>query len=420
MKRGIEGSPARGTARRTLEAGKSHETIKKIALADINSVTQVRRTINQDGIDELVASIAVHEEGRLVGIDLHQDPTVAIFDPEGAKRYLKEINELWGANHSLGKLTATTIGGQEKYVIVIAGHRRIEALTQIQKSHSDVDLDIHCVVYDGAEMTFDRALEIQYNENFHKRPESHEDAAAISDIYAAGKRKGKYTSYADCARHLNIRAERVARAHRFTALPESIQQASQAGDVSYGHILLFSQLCSAIAISQLPDSAHENKKKELTQRLKENKLHLTDVANLFDENQYKQVEESILFYFVSMKAAKNRKKYIMTQVESLLGGMDMMQLFSGLEREEDIMKAEQVARDREMAKLAVGALRDLVVALRYANLRNQEIGDSRGRLRGFVALAIKGLAFKTNKDRDAAIRAARCAIDELESEEVLL
>lgn len=420
MKRGIEDSVGGNTPRRTLEAGKSRETIKKISLADINSVTQVRRTIDQDGIDELVASIAIYEEDQLVGIDLHQDPTVALFEPDDAKRYLKEINELWGVSHSLQQLTSTTVDGKEKYVIVLAGHRRVEALTQIQSKHSDTDIDIHCVVYDGAQMSFDRALEIQYNENFHRRPESYEDAAAISDIYAAGKRKGKYKSYTDCARHLNIRVERVARAHRFTALPEIIQQATQAGDISYSHTLLFSQLCSAIAINQLPDDISEERKKELARRLGENKVHLTDLTELFTDDQYRLVEEAILFHFIKMKQARNRKRYIKLQVESLLGGMDMLQLFSQLEKEEDFIKAEQRNRDREMSKLAVSALRDLVVVLRYSNLRNRELTDEKGKIRGFVGLAIKGLTFKTKKDREVAIRAARQLIEQVEQDEVLL
>lgn len=420
MKRGIDEDPRVASDRVTLEAGKSNETIKKISLDDINTVTQVRRTIGKDGLDELVASIAVYDGPNLVGTDLHQDPTVALFNERDARRYLREINELWGANHNIAQLKKGVVDGQELYVIVLAGHRRVEALREIKNNHPHVDINLHCVVYDGADMTFDRALEIQYNENFHERPESHEDALAISDIYTAGKRKGKYDSYADCARHLNIRVERVARAHRFTALPEVIQQGSQAGDVSYGQVLLFSQLCSAIAINQLTDDVPEEKKKELTQRLRENKVHLTDIVGLFTDDQYELVEESILFHFGKMKQARNRKKYIKLEVESLLGGMDMLQLFSHLEKEEDLIKAEQKNRDREMSRLAVSALRDLVVVLRYSNLRGQELSDEKGRLRGFVTLAIKGLAFKTKRDRDVAIRAARHAIEELESEEVLL
>ena len=422
MKRGIDQEEVGGVPRRRFEAGRSRETIEKHPLAVINSVAQVRKEIHEDGIEELVHSIAVlDDDGCFLGTDMHQDPTVARFTEADVRAYLAEINDLWRTNHTVNELTpSTSKDGQEEYVVVVAGHRRFEALRRIEDKH-DVDLDIHCVTYDGAKITFDRALKIQYNENFHKRPESYEDAAAINDIYAAGLRKNRYTSYADCARHLNIPADRVARAHRFSTLPQKVQEFARSGGISYGDALLFTHLCSAIAFNHLPDEFSSEIKDTYLKRLKENKVHLIDFKEHFLEDQYRLVEESIFYHLKNIGETKNRKKYIKNQIQSLLGASETISLFEELTSEESLMKEEQQRIDREMAHAAADGLRYIILALDYANSRRgaEPLGENK-QLRGLISLAINGLGFKTKRQRSEAIAAARRAIKDIEQDEVLL
>lgn len=221
-------------------------------IGDINVLPQFRHTF--EDLDVLAQSIA--ERNLLNPI------TVALFDEPNCARYLAAVDRVWGGSHTLADLKPVepTNGDDTAiYPVLIAGERRYRAITllktvgceQCQEEYGEgpcydrhfddpaveVRLVTNCTPYD--------AIEIQAQENTHRRVPPHEDAVALANIYALYKDIEPGLTYTGFGRCMGRSAEVISNALRYNALPEDIQLYVSKRQLNYGIALELPRLQQA-------------------------------------------------------------------------------------------------------------------------------------------------------------------------------
>jgi len=192
-------------------------------LGIINTLPQVRKTINTNGdMDDLVESI-LSKGQKVAGFAL-------ALQPRAAGQYLKEVNRLWGTSHSLRSLKKVyfTDKRSEYYIILVYGHRRLQACTlATQRLGAGEEstcfmgkyrVDIHFG------MSFQDAFSIQLLENLYVAPPKHEELAAMWRFWRYLKAADAHLSVATFARNIGRKVEVVRDMLRFSNLPELVQE----------------------------------------------------------------------------------------------------------------------------------------------------------------------------------------------------
>jgi hypothetical protein len=222
--------------RMVVEAGS--EYVQRMPERAIFVLPQVRKTMDNEGLDDLRAAIIkTDDDGNLVGLDLQNPPIVADLDPEEAERYLHEANQFWGEDFSLDGIDAHPETG--RYTFLIAGHRRLRVLREAAETYNR---DITLPVSVRRNISFEEALIIQLKENVYKAPEPTDIAEAIRRAYDYRKASNPGYTQAECAKELGFTPSRVSRALAYSELPDEIKGWVKNKDMSFnlavilGHI----------------------------------------------------------------------------------------------------------------------------------------------------------------------------------------
>lgn len=184
-----------------------------IPLSCIHALRQMRGKMSEDGLEELTASIK--EATQL-------NPGIIVALSKSASvTYLRRINEMWGTNYRITQFAATFIKEKKEffYLFLVAGHRRLRAVTNAKLGH------FYC--YLRLETNFSKALHLQFQENLHEEVAPEDQARFLSLFWREEKEAKPTITLATFAKSLGKRPEVVRKSIRFTTLPVTLQKLVQ-------------------------------------------------------------------------------------------------------------------------------------------------------------------------------------------------
>ncbi len=369
-----------------------------------NMLSQVRQGLDEEELRELTDALIITEDGDRRSIKLLQPVTAGLFHRAELEPYLKRINSTWRSTHTIEEMTPL-VEGEDYYLVVIAGHRRTVAVRRAaEKIGQDtdlVDMEFHLML--GSQLTFRNAIITQYRENFHKRPESWEDAQAISAILEEGTQAGDYKTFADCARDLGVTEERVSRAHRFQGLPDPVKELVEKDVLQFGRAISLNDLFSVLAYNASHEGLDDETKKDLLARIVANKLYLPDAMKHVDEESARLLQTSFMHHASKVAKLKNHYEtqvYVKELIESILNNG---QLGFMLETEEQIRKEEKRRERFSDRRVAIECIRAMTAVLQTERIRLVTgetpafVGSSK--IRALLAVYHEGMeAIRNNQD----------------------
>ena len=182
-------------------------------LAALHTLTQVRRTWEGEGIEELARSL------QCVG-QLHPLLVAALSPPE-ADTYVSEFYSLWGEERPPRSAYApVTLEGAPWVLFVIAGHRRLAAL-RLLAAEGECGISARAHVFFG--VSAEDALSLQLQENLHEAPPPHEVAEALARYFLWKRKQQPTLSVAAFARSVGFSERRVRHSLWFADLPEALR-----------------------------------------------------------------------------------------------------------------------------------------------------------------------------------------------------
>jgi hypothetical protein len=200
-----------------------YETVA-VAVDDLIRLPQVRSGTNPD-LPDLKESIKAN--GLLNPID------IAVMDEAAFVDYIGFINELWGRSVQVEDYAHMRQPGGE-YNLVIAGHTRAEAISQLQaEDEAGSSYEIVCKVHQTSDPF--TIISLQLDENIHSKPAPERKAMALVEAWSWGKKNGKWASKAEFLRTdgRKFNARNLNDAIAFAELPEGIRDFVFEGQTSY-------------------------------------------------------------------------------------------------------------------------------------------------------------------------------------------
>lgn len=189
----------------------------------VNKLVQVRKTTPSPEENERMDD-SFYFEGQLVpGI-------VAVLTPRQAGKYVSRINELWGSNHKLRKMTKVTWFEEEFYFVLVAGHMRYDTALRLIDRWIKGEID-SLGRFDGqyyAELRFgltaEEAIRIQIHENIRNQLHSADEIFAAWLFWEWKKLDGSGFTKKQLAEMFGRGTGWVTEALLFMDLPEAIQE----------------------------------------------------------------------------------------------------------------------------------------------------------------------------------------------------
>lgn len=208
-------------------------------------LTQVRQTYKID--EDLIPSIL--QKGQLT------QGMAAALPASEAKRYVAEINLIYGSKHEFEELTPIDLDGKRYYLIIFAGHRRHLTIIHINECIASGDYRPSNKYNPGylADLYFgikaEEAIELQFHENRHSSVLPHEEASAAWRYYRFLKNKNPEFKPGQFAKRIGRSAGWVRDALRFCSLPDKIQS-YVTGDNEYKFKLPYGSLVDLARLAE--------------------------------------------------------------------------------------------------------------------------------------------------------------------------
>ena len=213
----------------------------------VNVLLQVRRKF--EDIEDLAR--AIHAEGQMYpGLG-------ALLTKREAAKYIAFWREVFGASSRLEDLTPVRLDGKVRYVILIAGERRLRAVAKA-RAFAEKSLRFNglyrITLREGISAT--QAFELQIQENLHKAVPPQDEARAVRDLYRWHQHQMKESgekgiTRAELGRRLGKNPDWISRALRFCALPESLQLLAdkpvREGGIPFGMLVELSRFSEGLA-----------------------------------------------------------------------------------------------------------------------------------------------------------------------------
>jgi hypothetical protein len=212
---------------------------KTIAIEDINILAQVRKTIE---VDKLAANIEAL--GNIAPI------LIVEYDREGALAYVKTVNEEWGTSYHVEDLKSINNNG-EKYYIIIAGHRRLQAMVQIGEKKAKARVAENLPPFE--------VLFLQLSENLHMPVPKHEEVTGQQRLFRLIRKYHSDFTFAEYAPHVGASIDQLREGAKYVDLPEVIQRAVEEGKVCFGVAVAFDQLIKRFDLDEKVRAEFESK-----------------------------------------------------------------------------------------------------------------------------------------------------------------
>lgn len=208
---------------------------------------QVRKGNNSE-LDKLKDSI----RSRLLNaID------VARMEEPELEKYIAFVNRTWRADVSIENYyhqRQWDDNGNPYYYLVIAGHSRTEAISQLQDENPDYEYAVAAKIHDVTE--YDDIIAIQLDENIYSPPQPARRATAIVEAYRHGIETGKWEDEKQFLERSGDKfsADVLKDALGFAKLPLEAQDFVFTGSISYS---------AAVALGRASDTLREYTAKKL-------------------------------------------------------------------------------------------------------------------------------------------------------------
>lgn len=252
---GVEDAEKHATdARRTLQqatAGSADEAMSRFHRAAwrwpwmVTPVSQWRKQFVNIGV--LANDIA--ERGLINPL------VVAVWTRQECERYIAAVNLLWGTSHTIHDLPSTSAEGEERFLVLIAGERRLRACRRLWDHGCDKCLKEYGEEAPGAcfkrhlpdgikvderlGLTPYEALSLQYAENSYEPPNYDEQAVGYKLYYELLRVIRPELSVAEYSRIVGRKAGLLRQMLRYCDLPESVRSLVRDGQMPYTTALLF-------------------------------------------------------------------------------------------------------------------------------------------------------------------------------------
>ena len=200
-----------------------HQLVE-LPVGQLVRLPQVRSGLNPE-LPELKASIRAH--GLLNAID------VARMDQAELGTYIDFVNRTWRTDVSLDDYQAQ-LQPDGRFYLVIAGHSRAEAISQLQQEEGDgCEYGIVAKVHSAS--TPEEIIELQLSENIHSKPPQERRAMAIVETWQYGLENGMWRSKAEFLRQSGGKFSRrvLDEAIGFSQLPPEARDFVFSGNFSY-------------------------------------------------------------------------------------------------------------------------------------------------------------------------------------------
>lgn len=252
----------------------------------IGVLQQVRTRMTRESLEDLASSIkAIGQQAAGIAIGLTE---------QEAEIYLREVNDLWGTEYRLKDFSPVYIKelAVSFYVFLIAGHRRLITVKELEIGSYLCRLHLHVQFVD--------AFSLQFHENVHKEVPLDDEARFLTFMWRKQKSMDDRLSLAEFARRHGKTSDAVRRANRFTSLPISVQKLMLPSE-EYKKGVAFGILCELARLQE---------------------------ARQAKEKPYDEYELIKLAYVlvVQQKTAKAAAAWVSEQIRQLQGQGDMFGL----------------------------------------------------------------------------------------------
>ncbi|MFZ1250606.1 MAG: hypothetical protein WAR37_04140 [Candidatus Microsaccharimonas sp.] len=212
--------------------------LQMVPFIAINELPQVRTTYDPAAIEELAQAIWTDRgDGTISSSDFE------LANPLLSGRHTKKSAKQFIDNHGeyFHIPTADRIDYQDltpydhdTAIILIAGHRRRRAIAHLINHHNLSQDFVRVAGNVRDEIEFDQAVSLQLRENVYDRPSPQDEARAIDLSYRyVQRRTGRVPSLKSLAVELGFKETKVRDAIAFASLPDSIQEYTNSGVLSY-------------------------------------------------------------------------------------------------------------------------------------------------------------------------------------------
>ena len=212
--------------------------LQLVPFSSINELPQVRTTYDPNSIEELAQAIWTDRGDGLVStddFDLANPLLIGRHSPLSAKRYIHDHGEY----HRIA--TADRMDYQDltpldidSAIIMIAGHRRRRAIAHLLGQHNIMPDTVRVAGNVRDDIEFGQAIGLQLRENVYERPSPQDEARAIDLAFRYIQTKsGRVPSLKNLSTELGFGETKVRDAIAFASLPDSIQEYTNSGALSY-------------------------------------------------------------------------------------------------------------------------------------------------------------------------------------------
>ncbi len=200
-----------------------NDRIVKMPRSVINILPQIRRQFDVEKLQELSDSMPLDDSVERLVHELMEPVVEGVHTEASARLYLEQFNKANGTHFTLDSLTPHHTPDGVRYVIHIAGERRIRAVDLLIEKHgySPESLPL-CSVHE--DISYADALPLQFIENNARvNPPPADEARAIRGYIAMMREANPRYTQKDCAAKFAVKPEKVHDALVFTDYPQSMQ-----------------------------------------------------------------------------------------------------------------------------------------------------------------------------------------------------
>ena len=331
--------------------------LEPVPYVAINELQQVRTTYENASIMELASAIESDHPGMTISsgtFELANPLLMGVHTKKSAKQYISDYSDYYRIprkdRFDYQNLTPLD---DDRAAILIAGHRRRRAIGHLLEKNNipPVDVRIHSNIHD--DITFSEAIGLQLRENVYERPAPQDEARAIDLLYQHNKeRLGKVPNIKKLAAQIGFSETKVRDALTFASLPDSIQEYTTSGALSYSVVRQLRPLYDAFLSAYRHD--------ETPVRLQKAELSLKEFC------------DTVLRQRLSGKSDEKISRTIANRTSEIAGQADYQQLTFDLLVDEHTVERRTDRAGRQLAATAIAVMR---YRLRTGEVKDSELDE---------------------------------------------
>lgn len=330
--------------------------LELVPFLTVNELEQTRTAYNATGIEELAQAISVSGSNthNSEAFDLANPLVIGRHTKTSAKQYIYEHGEFYGipARQRVDYQDLTPFD-DDTTNILIAGHRRRRAIGLLLRTNNIHPANATVASHVRDEIEFGQAIGLQLRENVYERPSPQDEARAIDLSYRYNtERLGHAPSIRQLAKNLGFSETKVREALVFTSLPETIQEYTASGALSYSVVRQLRPLYDAFMAMYKEDPL--------------------DIQAIRAEMSVREFCDTILRQRLSGKTDERISQTIANRTKELQGMAYYQQASFELLVEESRIERRQDLAGRQLASTALAVMR---YRLRVGDIKDSEIEE---------------------------------------------